>query len=77
MDVVTNQLQGYNQPLSHGHSASYNHMDFNCNIVYQVNNTQEMDIPFDSAVTRSRVELHQQNFSVSVNFFEYVIAFHI
>lgn len=64
--ILANQLHDYNQPLSDHNPAAYTgHMDINCNIVYRVNNCQEMDISYDSAMTRSQVGLHQQNSSVS------------
>lgn len=63
--VKVNQLHDHNKPLSDHNSATHSHMDINCNIVYEVNDTQDMDISHDSAITRSQVGLHQQNFSVS------------
>ena len=60
--ILGNQLQDYNQPLLDRNSAAYNdHVDLNCNIVYRVSNCQEMDISYDSAMTRNQVRLHQQN----------------
>ena len=60
--ILGNQLQDYNQPLLDHNSAAYNdHVDINCNIVYRVSNCQEMDISYDSAMTRNQVRLHQQN----------------
>ena len=60
--ILGNQLQDYNQPLLDHNPAAYNdHVDINCNIVYRLSNCQEMDISYDSAMTRNQVRLHQQN----------------
>ena len=70
--VVANQLhECTDQPLSDHNSAAYSHMDINCNILYQVNNTQEMDISCDATIIRSPAGLHQQNYAVSDFFLVY------
>ncbi|KAL9957647.1 hypothetical protein ACROYT_G034569 [Oculina patagonica] len=53
--VEVNQLHDHNQPFSDQHSATHSHMDINCNIVYEVNDTQQMDISHDSAISRSQI----------------------
>ena len=64
--ILANQLHDYNRPLLDHNSAAYNgHMDINCNIVYRVNSCQEMDISYDSPMTRNQGGHHQLNLLVS------------
>ena len=60
--TLGNQLHDSNQPfLDHNSAANNDHVDINCNVVYRLSNCQEMDISFDSVMTRNQVRLHQQN----------------
>jgi len=69
--ILENQVHGYNQLLSDRilKTAECN-MDINCNIVYRLNNCQEMDISYYSAMTRSQAGLHQQSLQVSSFFLD-------
>lgn len=68
--ILENRVHDYNQPLSDRNAAEHNgHLDINCNIVYRANNCQEMDISYDSAMTRSQAGVHRQSLLVSEYFF--------